>query len=187
MRRQLEMKEMREKEMSERKEWKDGLFKNVLEAGLKKNGVTVEGEENEGDVSMGTGEEKKDAPPTEEMSKVSVSGDSKEESNKEKEMLPHLGMRVDPITLLCRLNTRRLYGRLKYYKQLARDEAAERERYRAECAAKGIVLREPSIIELYDRDLKEQRTKDRIYPKNMTVMQLAQKEWNELIEMADYR
>jgi hypothetical protein len=48
-------------------------------------------------------------------------------------------------------------------------------------------LREPSIIELYDRDLKEQRTKDRIYPKNMTVMQLAQKEWNELIEMADYR
>jgi hypothetical protein len=192
MRRQLEMKEMREKEMSERKEWKDGLFKNVLEAGLKKDGVGVEGEENEGDVSMGTGEEKKDAdgkntPPTEEMSKVSVSGDTKEESNKEKEILPHLGMRVDPITLLCRLNTRRLYGRLKYYKQLARDEAVERERHRAECAAKGIVLREPSIIEMYDIDLKQQRTMERIYPKNMTVMQLAQKEWNELIEMADYR
>jgi hypothetical protein len=53
--------------------------------------------------------------------------------------------------------------------------------------AKGLAIPEPSIIEIYERDLKEKFLQDRIYPKHLTIMQMAQKEWNELIEMANYR
>lgn len=166
LRKQMENKQKMKKEMGERKQWRDGVFKNVLAAGL-------------------TDEEKKeDGLPTQEMAEVSLSKDAKTE---EKELLPHLGQRVDAMTLLCRLNTRRLYGRLKYYKELERKRAAEEEARRAEAAAKGCPLPEPSIIEMYDRDLKEKMMRERIYPKNMTVMQMAQKEWNELIQMANYR
>jgi hypothetical protein len=91
------------------------------------------------------------------------------------------------MTLLCRLNTRRLYGRLKYYRQLDKERIAKEDEMREMLRAKGLTIPEPSIIEMYDRDLKEKMTKERIYPKNMTVMQMALKEWQELIQMANFR
>jgi hypothetical protein len=189
MRRQIENNEKREKEIAERKAWREGVFKNVLSAGLKEEDIAEKG----GD-AMETNEEKKevdttkekDKAPTEEMAKVSFADGTKEPKT-EKEILPHLGCRIDPMTLLCRLNTRRLYGRLKYYRQLNKERIAKEDEMREMLRAKGLTIPEPSIIEMYDRDLKEKMTKERIYPKNMTVMQMALKEWQELIQMANFR
>ena len=195
MRKQIEMKKKNEKEMKERKEWREGLFKNVLNAGVKDGDIVGEDKREEENETAEGGEEKKESGtekedkvevPTDEMAEVSISNETKEDEEY-KEILPHLGMRVDPITLLCRLNTRRLHGRIKYYRKLEKDQKEEEEREKKDRLAKGLEIIEPSIVEMYDRDLKDNMRKQRIYPKNMTVMQMAQKEWNELIQMANYR
>lgn len=195
MRKQMEMKKKNEKEIKERKEWREGLFKNVLNADVKD--AVVVSEENSGEeYEAAGGETKKNSVtedeenvevPTPEMAKVSISKEDTKESEEYKEILPPLSMRVDPVTLLCRLNTRRLCGRIKYYRKLEKEQKKEKEREKKDRLAKGLEIIEPSIVEMYDRDLKEQMRKERIYPKNMNVMQMASKEWNELIQMANYR
>eukprot|EP00804_Cyclotella_cryptica_P030710 CCRYP_009128-RA/>CCRYP_009128-RA protein AED:0.16 eAED:0.16 QI:240/1/1/1/1/1/4/322/677 len=198
LRMQMENKAKTEREMAERMQWRNGIFKSVINAAVKNE--DVEKGENEGEGKAGVtindpavdegvpnGEEKKETDngaPAEGMSKLSISEDTKPE---EKEPLPYLGARVDPYTLLTRLNTRRLYGRLKHYKKETIRREEEEETMKENLRAKGLAIPEPSIIEIYERDLKEKLLQDRIYPKNLTIMQIAQKEWNELIEMANYR
>lgn len=199
LRKQIENKRKFEKEMAERMKWRNEIFKSVLNAALKNEDVAKsasEGKGNRGITAIDpallrdgpTGEEKKETDKNEAlaegMSKLTMSENAKLE---EMEPLPHLGARVDPYTLLTRLNTRRLYGRLKHYKKEAIKKKEEEEALKVTLRAKGLAIPEPSIIEIYERDLKEKLLLDRIYPKNVTIMQMAQKEWNELIEMANYR
>jgi len=42
-------------------------------------------------------------------------------------------------------------------------------------------------LEGYSQEEKDQATADRIYPKNMTVSEIAEKEWDELLKVAKLR
>jgi hypothetical protein len=176
LRKQIENKKRAEKEMAEREVWRKNVFKDVLNAGVNNYKGN---KENEGESQCKGEEKKEEAALTKEMAKVTLS--------EETEPLPHLGTRIDPNTLLARLNTRRLRGRLKYYRAETAKQIEYEEKIKEELRQKGMTVPEPSIIEMYERDLKEKFLMDRIYPKNLTVHQMAQKEWNELLEMANYR
>eukprot|EP00956_Cyclotella_meneghiniana_P044505 scaffold320759_cov83-Cyclotella_meneghiniana.AAC.1 len=80
------------------------------------------------------------------------------------------------MTLLSRLNTRRLYGRLKYYRKLYAERDAERARLLLEKnqqndsndnngeedeQQRDEQQLEESIVEMYDRDLKDIMTRER--------------------------
>jgi len=218
LRKQVENKKKYEMEMRGRNDWIGGLFVSVLESDDKKkkekkeeDGVVDDG----GDIIVfgskdnnddSKEEEKKDETATTTTTSSTTTGIITDELSNiqidDNEILPHLGMRTDPMTLLSRLNTRRLYGRLKYYRKLYAERDAERARLLLEKnqqndsndnngeedeQQRDEQQLEESIVEMYDRDLKDIMTRERVYPKNMTIMQMAQKEWNDLIQMANYR
>ena len=112
-------------------------------------------------------------------------------------LLPLLSAPIDPQTLLDRLNTRRLYARLLYYKR-------EQKRKVEEEASKalsgdnvegdtnggpeaGLPGMGGPIQKMYRDLLKEKVTADRIWRKNLTIEQLANLEWNELLKVAELR
>ena len=120
---------------------------------------------------------------------ASTEGEGKtEEAPKEpeKEVLPPLFARIDPETLLDRLNTRRLYGRILYYKR------EERKKMREETARMighmaGKEDYSQGITEMFERELKDKMTHNRVWPKNMSIQEMADKEWEELLEIAELR
>jgi hypothetical protein len=46
---------------------------------------------------------------------------------------------------------------------------------------------EMSIIETFNQDLRDKETKERIYPKNVTVEEMANQEWENLLQLAAAR
>lgn len=139
--------------------------------------------------------EKKEAP--EAKANEEDDGDESKKENEppvtpEEEVLPPLFGRVDPDTLLDRLNTRRLYSRILYYARKNRRKLEETAQQISE-GSTGEDLTAPmpvgqgGIKEMYQMELKEKRTADRAWPKNMTIQEMADKEWDELVEMAEVR
>ena len=124
---------------------------------------------------------------SQDVKKLSVSEQANERSSEisskndsPKVVLPPLFARTDPDTLLARLNTRRLHQRLVHYKK--------EQRKKREQEALNVDEKEgESIIQMYDRDLKEKIEAERLYPKNVTVEQMAELEWENLLEMAKLR
>ena len=121
----------------------------------------------------------------------------------EQELLPLLSSRVDPNTLLDRLNTRRLYKRVNYYKRENRrkvllmaetalndtkdgaDLTDEDKIYAAIQQVTGANCE--SISAMYDYDVKEKNTINVVWKKNMTVGEMASQEWEDLLELARCR
>ncbi|KAL7535042.1 hypothetical protein ACHAXR_006233 [Thalassiosira sp. AJA248-18] len=100
----------------------------------------------------------------------------------QKEILPPLFARTDPDTLLARLNTRRLYQRIVHYKR----------EQRKKLEADWLILSEnqqadDGIKEMFDKELKEKMTADRMYRKGVTIQEMSELEWDELLEMAEIR
>lgn len=197
MKKQLENKKKYEKETKGRKEWIEKVFINVLESGEKK--TEKEEEDDGGDLIVFGGSDEKTTAEVEEEEKkdtdeatAAIADELADVKIDDKEVLPHLGTRVDPMTLLSRLNTRRLYGRLRHYRKLYEERDAERVRRELEKQGggeegEGGGVVEGGIMEMYDKELKDIATRERVYPKNLSIMQMAQKEWNDLIQMANYR
>jgi len=108
-----------------------------------------------------------------------------------KEILPPLFGRIDPDTLLARLNTRRLYQRLAHYRKEERRK--KKMAQENECGdignegAKTSMEDQQSIIQYYEKDLREKMQADRLYPKNVTVEEMADMEWNNLLKLASLR
>lgn len=111
-------------------------------------------------------------------------------------LLPLLSAPIDPQTLLDRLNTRRLYARILHFKR-------EQKRKVEEEAAKllsgddvedasggsesGVPGMGGPIQKMYRDLLKEKVTADRIWRKNMTIEEMANLEWDELLRVAELR
>lgn len=126
------------------------------------------------------------------------------DDNDNPDLLPLLSAPIDPQTLLDRLNTRRLFARLLYYKR-------EQKRKVEEEAAKALSGEDNNIAvveggeeakplpeagvpgmggpiqKMYRDLLKEKVTADRVWRKNMTIEELANLEWNELLKVAELR
>ncbi|KAL7540764.1 hypothetical protein ACHAWF_006782 [Thalassiosira exigua] len=101
------------------------------------------------------------------------------------EILPLLFAPPDPDTLLARLNTRRLYQRVLYYQR------EQRKKLQAD-AAKLLENEEgkeddTGINNAYEKGIKDRRTADRVYRKDVTIQQMAEMEWDELLEIAALR
>jgi hypothetical protein len=106
-------------------------------------------------------------------------------------ILPLLAANIGAEELLDRLNTRRLYGRILYYKREKRnkvqtnhnndDDDEEKDGYAS--------VKEDSTTHDHkiQEALKQQKTMERIWRKNMTIKQIAETEWDELLEMANGR
>jgi len=110
-------------------------------------------------------------------------GETKEDDAiKDEDILPPLFAREDPDTLLDRLNTRRLYLRIFHYKRKQREKLT---------AASGKTIKEmfdyESIKEMFDLDVREKMTANRVYRKNVTIQEMADLEWDELLEIAEIR
>ncbi len=112
-------------------------------------------------------------------------------------LLPLLSAPIDPQTLLDRLNTRRLFARLLHYKR-EQKRKVEEEAAKALSGdnAEGDTIDGPEAglpgmggpIQKMFRDLlKEKVTADRIWRKNMTIEELANLEWDELLKVANLR
>mmetsp|Transcript_3125 Transcript_3125/g.5272 ORF Transcript_3125/g.5272 Transcript_3125/m.5272 type:complete len:613 (-) Transcript_3125:1225-3063(-) len=175
--------------VKERQEWKKNIFKQVL---------NVEETRNANDEKGGN----EDASLCKDVETRMVVSDSahpdesrgeEEEEDREKfhDVLPPLFARVDADTLLARLNTRRLYKRLLHYRREDRRRLAEHLAKYANADGDGDTngngIVEESIVDIYEGDLKNHKTANRIYPKNMTISQMAQKEWNDLLVVAGMR
>ena len=122
-----------------------------------------------------------------------------------KEILPPLFERTDPDTLLDRLNTRRLFARILDFKRKQRKKVAELIKKEGETGDENPEVKEEEegedeldpmrgIAHMFDKELegysqeeKDRATADRIYPKNMTVSEIAEKEWDELLKVAKLR
>lgn len=100
------------------------------------------------------------------------------------ELLPPLFAQTDPTTLLARLNTRRLYARVLHFKREQRKKVnADVSQMMSSGTTKSLL----SIKEMYEKQLRDKLYADRIYRKNMTVEQMADDEWEEMLEMAEIR
>lgn len=111
------------------------------------------------------------------------------------EILPPLFARVDPHTLLDRLNTRRLYLRVLHFKRTERNKLQE-EKARVEAIAIGnddeaakvaAIVNQMGIKESFDKELKERQTLARVYRKNITIAEMSDLEWDELCEVAQLK
>ena len=121
----------------------------------------------------------------------------------EQELLPLLSSRVDPDTLLNRLNTRRLYKRINYYKRETRRKILLMAEAALKDAERGADLsdedkiytaiqqvmgaKSEGISDMYDYDVKEKNTINVVWKKNMTVVEMASQEWMDLLELARCR
>ena len=162
----------------ERQEWKRGIFKHVL------NAEETWNQNNERDLCR-----KVETNMT--VSDFAYPDETRgEEDDRGKfhDVLPPLFARIDAGTLLARLNTRRLYKRLRHYKREDQRKLAEHlAKYNADDTdtaaddedGNGIV--EESIIDMFEGDLKNEETANRIYPKDMTISAMAEKEWDDLM------
>jgi len=105
------------------------------------------------------------------------------------ELLPLLMGQTDPRTLLDRLNTRRLYNRVLHFKSEQRRKIeVEAAKMVADSGSKtGKQDDYLSIAEMYAKQLRDERYAQRVYRKNMTVEEMAEAEWGELIELAEIR
>ena len=99
----------------------------------------------------------------------------------EKEILPPLFARTDPDTLLARLNTRRLFQRVLHFKR--------RQRKKLDADTINLLLENnngdaegkvESIREMYENELKEKMTANRVWRKDMTIQEMADLEWDEV-------
>ncbi|KAK1737212.1 hypothetical protein QTG54_012079 [Skeletonema marinoi] len=182
-RRKQEMQRQRKiiEAVKERQEWKKGIFKQVLNAEETRN-------ENNEKVKNA------DAALCKEVEKSMVVSDFAypdetrgEEEDREKfhDVLPPLFARVDADTLLARLNTRRLYKRLVHYRREDQRKLAEHLAKYANADGNGIA--EESIVDMFEGDLKNEETANRIYPKDMSISQMAEKEWDDLMDVASLR
>lgn len=111
-------------------------------------------------------------------------------------LLPLLSAPIDPQTLLDRLNTRRLYARILHFKREQKrkveEEAAKLlsgENVEGESSGpeSGVPGMGGPIQKMYRDLLKEKVTADRIWRKNMTIEEMANLEWTELIRVAELR
>jgi len=98
-------------------------------------------------------------------------------------ILPLLSAPIDAETLLARLNNRRLYARILHYKRekrkkvlLVHDEDMD-----------GFGSLKEDDSRTVQQALKDQRTADRLYRKNVTIEEMADLEWDELLELANLR
>lgn len=183
-RRKQEMQRQRNviEAVKERQEWKKNIFQQVLKA---------EETRNENDEKV----KNADASLCKEVEKSMVVSDfaypdearGEEEVDREKldDVLPPLFARVDADTLLARLNTRRLYKRLVHYRREDQRKLAEHLTKYANTDGNGDTIGngvvEESIVDMFEGDLKNEVTANRIYPKNMTISQMAEKEWDDLM------
>ena len=114
-------------------------------------------------------------------------------NNASKQVLLPLFGRTDPDTLLARLNTRRLHQRLVHHKKEQRKKQElktinnDEKEGAPTSAPNGDVKSGQSIMEFYENELKEKMQADRLYPKHVTVEEMAELEWNNLLEMASLR
>ena len=181
-RRKQEMQRQRKimESMKERQEWKKNIFLQVLNVEETRiaNGEKVK---KNADASLLC----KDVEKSMVISDFAHPDESRGEEeevvvveNRQKliheEVLPPLFARVDADTLLARLNTRRLCKRLVHYRREDRRRLAEH------LDVDGDTVGE-SIVDMFDGDLKKEETANRIYPKNMTISQMAEKEWDDLM------
>ena len=143
-------------------------------------GGDVAGENNaEGDKEA-QGEDAKDS------EKGETGDEAKTDNNEapapeEKEILPPLFARTDPDTLLARLNTRRLFQRVLHFKR--------RQRKKLDADTINLLLENnngdaegkvESIREMYENELKEKMTANRVWRKDMTIQEMADLEWDEV-------
>mmetsp|Transcript_16554 Transcript_16554/g.35787 ORF Transcript_16554/g.35787 Transcript_16554/m.35787 type:complete len:750 (+) Transcript_16554:154-2403(+) len=113
----------------------------------------------------------------------------------EEEVLPPLFARIDPHTLLDRLNTRRLYLRILHFKREQRkkieaileNEDGDGEADEKKVPLSGIQGMFDDKLEEHRLTLKDKATADRVYRKNMTIQEMADIEWDELMEQAEIR
>jgi hypothetical protein len=97
-------------------------------------------------------------------------------------ILPLLSAPIDAETLLARLNNRRLYARILHYKREQRKKPRETDK---DLDGYGSLKEDDNNT--YEQALKDQKTADRLYRKNMTITQMANREWDELLEVGNLR
>jgi hypothetical protein len=104
-------------------------------------------------------------------------------------ILPLLAANIGAEELLDRLNTRRLYGRILYYKREGRNKVQTNQNNDDEEKDGYASVKEDSTTHDHkiQEALKQQKTLERIWRKNMTIKQIAETEWDELLEMANGR
>jgi hypothetical protein len=171
--------------VKERSEWKNGIFKKVLDAERKKTWNEEHKQEEalsqlcdnvERSVSVSN---ENVASLDEEKRQVQQQEDApvaRDEEPSFRNVLPALFARVDADTLLARLNTRRLYKRLNYYKREDKRKLAD---HLAKYSNNG--TDEENIRDIFEGDLKNAETANRIYPKDITISEMAEKEWEDLM------
>ncbi|KAL3788698.1 hypothetical protein ACHAW5_010561 [Stephanodiscus triporus] len=101
-------------------------------------------------------------------------------------ILPLLSAPIDPETLLARLNNRRLYARILHYKREQRKKLQKKLEDEIK-ELDGFGSMKEDDYEAFSQAVKEQKTADRIYRKNMTIKEMAELEWDELLEMGNLR
>jgi hypothetical protein len=178
------------KAVRERQEWKKDIFKHVLNAEETRNENMEKETMTNADASLCNGVEKSMvvsdfAHPDETRGDDEEEEVIREENKFQDNVLPPLFARVDADTLLARLNTRRLYKRLRHYKREDQRKLAEHLAKYANADENGnngnVVVEVESIIEMFEGDLKNEQTANRIYPKDMTISEMAEKEWDDLM------
>jgi hypothetical protein len=101
-------------------------------------------------------------------------------------ILPLLSAPIDAETLLARLNNRRLYARILHYKREQRKKLQKKLNDETK-ELDGFGSVKEDDYEAFSQAVKDQKTADRIYRKNMTIKEMAELEWSELLEMANLR
>ena len=111
-------------------------------------------------------------------------------------ILPLLAANIGAEELLDRLNTRRLYGRILYYKRERRNNKVETNQHdddddEEEKDGFASIKEDTTTTTTHDNkikeELKQQKTNERIWRKNMSIKEIAEKEWDELLDMANER
>jgi len=97
-------------------------------------------------------------------------------------ILPLLSAPIDADTLLDRLNNRRLYARILHYKREQRKKPQKTDQ-----DLDGYGSLKEDDCKTCEKALKDQKTADRIWRKNLTITQIANREWNELLEVGNLR
>lgn len=115
--------------------------------------------------------------------------EEEEELPEPKEILPQLWARTDAHTLLDRLNTRRLYNRILAFKRKERKELAEKEAALRDKLdpVRGVSHMFTDQLKEHNEEQKANATAERVYRKDMTIQEMADKEWDELLEVANLR
>ena len=188
-RRKQEMQRQRKimQEVKERQEWKRDVFKHVLNAGIGSNVEKVT--HNSSNDAESLCKEVEECQIGSDFSYPEETRGEEEAREKLDDVLPYLFARVDADTLLARLNTRRLHKRLVHYK---REDKRKLEEHLAKYANadgenENSAVQEESIIGMFESDLKNEETARRIYPKDITISEMAQKEWDDLMHVASIR